>query len=66
MSSGDRYKPGMVQARREDYSDSPDLIASLPHQCQRWEIGGQRHVRQLIQDLEAILPLLEDDRIESE
>ena len=64
MSDGNRYSAGMVQALGKDDGESPELIASLPHQCQRWEIGGQQHVRQLIRDLEAILPQLVDEPIE--
>lgn len=65
MSDGDRYQAGMVRTQSKSYTESDtDLIAVLPHQCQRWEIGGQQHVRQLIQDLKNLLPRLVDEPID--
>lgn len=34
-------------------------VVFLPHSCQEWVIGGPAEVRQMIEDLQAILPKLE-------
>lgn len=36
--------------------------AYLPHSCDLWVIGGAEQVRQLIADLQAVLPALDEPR----
>jgi len=38
--------------------DCPHAYVCLPHQCDRWVIGGAAEVRALMKDLEQLLPRL--------
>jgi len=37
----------------------PDGTVYLPHRCQEWVVGGKKEVRQLIEDLQWQLDMLE-------
>ena len=39
----------------DDYSGKERIAAILPHSCDSWVIGGPNEVRQMIDDLQAIL-----------
>lgn len=56
------YKAGEVYVHEcTGYKMAPG-VAYLPHQCDEWRVGGRAEVEQLIADLQALLPKLQERR----
>ena len=55
------FEDGEAYDSENGYEDMPEDTVYLPHRCDSWIVGGKEEVKQLIEDLQWQLDILERD-----